>query len=62
MPVSRFFDKAIVVKVENLTKIFINKFKNEEEINITERNEIDKLIYRIYQLSKEEIKIFEELF
>jgi len=60
IPVSKTFNTEIVANIEDLTIKIINKVKNKNSSYLSETNEIDSLVYRLYDLSQEEIKIIEE--
>jgi branched-subunit amino acid transport protein len=59
LPVSMEFNKEIVMLVESKTKEIINKTKSNEPIEDYE-NEINRLVYQLYNLTDEEIETIEE--
>jgi hypothetical protein len=59
MPVIKKFDIKLVKKIEALTENIISNIRNDNQDISKEVNEIDLLVYKLYSLSEEEIKIVE---
>lgn len=60
IPVSKNFNKKLVEKIEILTRGIIAKVKKDSSDYSNEVNEINQLVYELYGLSEEEIKIIEQ--
>ena len=58
LPVYKNFNAELVSQIELKTKEIIAKIKSNDSFKQTE-NEIDQLVYRLYELTEEEIRIVE---
>lgn len=59
IPISKEFDKKIVKQIDSKTKKIVDKIEIKDPIIVIE-NEIDQLVYQLYGLTEEEIRIVEE--
>ena len=51
-------DKETISKINKLVKSILNKKENNEDTNLIQK-EIDKIVYGLYNLNENEIKIIE---
>ena len=51
-------DKETISKINKLVKSILNKKENNEDTNLIQK-EIDNLVYELYNLSNEEIRLIE---
>lgn len=62
LPISRNFDKNVVLEIERLTNLIIEKIKDADASIDKLCFQIDQLVYKLYNLSDEQMEIVEDMY